>query len=454
MEHQGVGIVGAGIVGCVAALALQARGFSVTLFELRQDPQLEPEMKNLRSINLSLSNRGIRAMDKVDPLLSQRILESSVPLVGRMIHDRTGTKCESQLYGLFGEHNNSIDRSVFNKLLIEETQHRGIKVLFNHRLIAVENKDVPKLSFDVLGEINDFEFDYIIGSDGAFSQFKYQVQKSMRMNTSQDYIDMQYMELYIPPGPQNSFLIDANHLHIWPRDNFMLIALPNSDGSFTSTFFSPWHVIEGIESPEAFGEFFETHFPDAVSLLGKEQLVKAYKEYPRGALIQTSAYPYHSPNKKALLIGDAAHAMVPFYGQGMNCGLEDITVLLELFDQYQDLAVSFEKYSEVRKDDLDTICKLAMDNYNEMASKVTQASFLWRKKIDYYLGKYANGRYFQWIPMYSMISFRDDISYSKAVDIRDTQDRFIRRLELGGALGVLGLALVKGYQAYTRFQRN
>lgn len=441
VQHS-VGIVGAGIVGCVAALALESRGYDVTVFEMREDPRYA-DMKNLRSINLSLSNRGIRAMNLVDLAITQNILSNSVPLVGRMIHDNTGNKQESQLYGLFGEHNNSIDRGLLNKLLIEETKRKGIKILFEHKLVGMENREVPKLIFETKGEQVSYEYDYIIGCDGAYSQFKYQLQKTMRMNLTQNYIDMQYVELYIPPGPDGSFLLDPNHLHIWPRENFMLIALANNDGSFTVTFFSPWKVIEDIKSSEEFLDFFRVNFPNAYELLGDKHLTKAYKEFPRGPLIQTSTFPYHSPNKRALVIGDAAHAMVPFYGQGMNCGLEDVTVLLDLIDKYGSLQSSFEQYSAIRKRDLDTICQLAMDNYNEMSSKVTKRSFLWRKKIDYYLGKYANGKYFQWIPMYSMISFRDDIPYSKAVEIRDSQDQFLTRLEFIGGATLLGLGLVR-----------
>lgn len=455
----GIGIVGAGIVGCVAALALDSQGYDVTVFEARPDPRLEPEMKNLRSINLSFSNRGINTLNEIDPQLTARIMEHTVPLYGRMIHDKTGQHQESQLYGLFDEHNNSIDRALFNKLLIEELRQKGVKIMFSHKLSSIASVEEPRLEFEVNGELKVYEYDYIIGADGAYSQFKYQLQKRMRMNTSQNYIDMAYLELYIGPkavgeeeSPLDKFQIHPHRLHIWPRDDFMLIALPNDDGSFTSTFFATWLLMEGFKNSRDFVEFFSENFPDAVGLLGEEQLIRAFDSYPRGPLMQTSCYPFHSPNGKALLLGDSAHAMVPFYGQGMNCGVEDVRVLLRLMKEHSDLSECFKLYTDSRKKDVDVICQLAMDNYQEMASKVTQKSFLFRKKIDYFLGKYVNGRYFQWIPFYSLISFRDDISYSKAVEIRDKQNEFLTRLEYG-ALGMVTLAAV-GLGYWKRFNRG
>lgn len=455
-EAHGVGIVGAGIVGCVAALALESKGFQVTLFELRDDPTKGTErMKSLRSVNLALSSRGINALNLVDKSITANIMNHCVPMYGRMIHDRSGTKQESQKYGLFGEYNNSIDRSLLNKLLIQEVKQRGVRVLFNHKLVKVINTDdkCPQLVFSVDGQDQMFEFDYVIGCDGSHSQFKYQLQKCMRMNASQNYIDMQYMELSIPPkeGGSNLYQIDPNHLHIWPRENFMLIALANLDGSFTSTFFSSWSLIESIKSPEEFVTFFKNQFPDAFKILGESQLAEAYEHYPRGSLIQTTAYPYHSANGRALILGDAAHLMVPFYGQGMNCGLEDVTVLMQLLEKHgNDLAAAFIDYSPSRKKDLDTICKLAMDNYNEMASKVTKKSFLFRKKIDYYLGKYCNSRFFQWIPMYLMISFRPDILYSKAVEIEARQEKILNMVQVTGVTAFIVVGVAKGLQWWRR----
>lgn len=453
-KQQSVGIVGAGLVGCLAALAFAAKGYTVYIFELRPDPRENPNPKNLRSINLAVSDRGIRALKYVDEEMAERILQYVIPMKGRMIHDISGTKQESQIYGLFGECINSIDRSFLNKVMLDEmTSSDKIKVLFNQKLIKLSqltsDDETPKMTFLDLSskteeKKKEYEFDFIVGADGAHSQFRYQLQRYSRMNFQQQYIDMQYLELCIPPNPNSKedntiFSIDPNHLHIWPRHNFMLIALANQDGSFTSTFFSPWSVIESLKTADDFVEFFQFNFPDAYQLMGEESLRYSFDHQPRGSLMQVTAFPYHSPNGRALIIGDAAHSMVPFYGQGMNCGFEDVRVLMELIDSSnQDVKACFKQYSQDRHQDLLTICKLALDNYYEMSSKVTSPLYLFRKKIDYFLGKYASGRFLTWIPMYSMISFRGDIGYSDAVKIEKRQLRILNNIQ-NGTLGALAI---------------
>lgn len=464
-RHQGVGIVGAGLVGCLAALAFAAKGFSVTLFEFRDDPStVSQKEKNLRSINLAVSSRGIGALKYVDEAMADRILENVIPMKGRMIH--TGLKQESQLYGLFGESINSIDRAYLNEYLLDEIRHSEVNVLFKHKLIKLDNlseEQTPKMTFidmaseDLENRTKTFEFDYVVGADGAHSQFRYQLQRSMRMNVSQQYVDMQYLELYIPPSKdaESKFSIDPNHLHIWPRHNFMLIALANKDGSFTSTFFSPWSVIENIKTSDEFIDFFKENFPDAFELIGSENLKQVYDSNPRGSLMQVDVYPYNNPSGRAIIIGDAAHSMVPFYGQGMNCGFEDVKVLMEIIDRNNgNVSQAFKDYSVERKQDLNAICKLAMDNFQEMSSKVTSPWYLIRKKLDYTLGKYANGRLFQWLPLYTMISFRDDISYAKAIEIEKRQTVILNNIQYGtlGAIAIFGIA--KAAQFWNQMSRN
>lgn len=435
-----VGIVGGGLVGCLAALAFEKKGYDVTIFELRDDPR-KVDSGNLRSINLAVSDRGIRALNYVDKEMAERVLKHVIPMHGRMIHDLSGTKQQSQKYGLFGEGINSIDRSFLNKCLLDEIDKSGIKIYFKHKLMEITGlKDCsPTLLFATKEDPRTaFDFDFIVGADGAHSQFRYQLQKIMRMNFSQEYIDMQYLELSIPPkldGP-SPFSIDAHHLHIWPRKNFMLIALPNENGSFTVTFFSPWSVMEQLKTEDEFLQFFKTNFPDAYDLIGDGSLKHTYNNNPRGSLMQVEVYPYHDPTGRAILIGDAAHLMVPFYGQGMNCGFEDVRVLMELIEKHGDKA--FEVYSPSRREDLRTICKLALDNYYEMSSKVVSRRYLVRKKIDEVLGKLAHGKW--WIPMYTMISFRGDISYSDAVNREKRQGSILKGIELGFYTGAILVA--------------
>lgn len=460
-ETQSVGIIGAGLVGCLAALAFQAKGYDVTLFEMRPDPRTASEAtKSLRSINLAVSDRGIRAMKYVDEQMTSRVLQHVIPMKGRMIHDITGTKQKSQLYGLYGESINSIDRLFLNKCLLDELKNVNVK--FEHKLVSVGNMDgedsKPYLQFSTGSDVTEkYSFDFVVGADGAHSQFRYQLQKQMRMDYSQTYVDMQYMELYIPPvegaDPQSNdrFAIDANHLHIWPRKNYMLIALANGDGSFTSTFFSPWKVIESFKDDEEFLKFFQSSFPDAYGLIGEKGLRYAFNHQPRGSLMQCAVNPYTSPNNRGIVIGDAAHSMVPFYGQGMNCGFEDVRVLMELIDSNEgDAKAAFAQYTGARKADLHAICKLAWDNYYEMSTKVIDPFYLVRKKVDYFLGKYANGIFFPWIPLYTMISFRGDIRYSDAVRIEKRQSKVLDWIQYATVGSLAAWGLVKAAQAWDR----
>lgn len=369
---------------------------------------------------------------------------------GRMIHDASGLKQESQVYGLFGEHINSIDRSYLNDVLLDYVKNIGVEILFMHKFLGVHfgQNGKPILTFRNLAtQVEDNlqkEYDFVVGSDGAYSRFRYQLQKTMKMNVAQEYIDMNYLELRIPAGPQGQFTIDPNHLHIWPRHKFMLIALPNKDGSFTSTFFAPSAVFALLKNPLDFSSFVQKHFPDAHQLIGKKNLEQSFEANPVCSLMQIRSYPYHNPQGNCVIIGDAAHLMVPFYGQGMNCGFEDVRVLMELIEvNGGDIYKAAVAYSDARKDDLDAICNLALDNYHEMSSKVTSVGYLFKKRIDYFLGMYCNGRFFQWLPLYTMISFRSDVPYSRAIQIAKRQDKILNIIQLSSASAILIFAAAK-----------
>ncbi|CCH42857.1 Kynurenine 3-monooxygenase [Wickerhamomyces ciferrii] len=440
-----VGVVGAGLVGCLAALGLSKKGYKVTILELRDDPR-KSQNKNLRSINLAVSNRGINALEYVDPELAEIVLSKVIPMTGRMIHNLEGVQT-SQNYGLTGkEAINSIDRSYLNELLLNEVEKAGITLKFNHKLDRIDfNNDNgnPILKF-IGNEIEPLEFDFIIGADGSFSKVRQNLQKFIRMDYQQEYIDCGYLELSIPGGgpQQNEFLLDKNHLHIWPRDKFMLIALANLDGSFTSTFFAPWDILEKLSNDDAVLEFFEKYFKDSVELIGKDHLLKCFRDHPRGSLLTLNCKPYHFANK-VIVIGDAAHSMVPFYGQGMNCGFEDVYVLLKLLEQEKDVGAAFSKYSETRYKDLASILELAKENYKEMSHKVNSKVFLLKKQIDFILTRILKDK---WLPLYTMISFRQDIMYSKAVEVHQRQDKILKIIQnviLGAA--VFGASRVYKY---------
>lgn len=427
-----VAIVGAGLVGCLAALGLEKEGYQVTIFELRDDPR-KSHNKQLRSINLAVSNRGINALRYVDPKLCDKVLERVIPMTGRMIHHVDG-KQESQQYDIDGQGINSIDRSYLNDLLLDEIDSkRHIKVVFNKKLIKLDLQNDPVLHFSDDSQT----FDLVIGADGSFSKVRQELQKVVRMDYSQEYIDCAYIELSIPAGKSSElFQIDKNHLHIWPRHNFMLIALPNLDGSFTSTFFAPWSMIEGLDSDTKVLSFFQREFPDAVELITKEKLLYAFQHHPRGKLLSIKCNPYHYEDK-VLIIGDAAHSMVPFYGQGMNCGFEDVFVLLTLLKQHKSIGTTFTEYTKIRHKDLIAIVDLAIENYKEMSHKVTSKWFLFKKQVDFALTYLLKDK---WIPLYTMVSFRDDIPYSMAVKRWQRQD-WILKLIQKCTLGLVGVGI-------------
>ncbi|ODV93198.1 hypothetical protein PACTADRAFT_35829 [Pachysolen tannophilus NRRL Y-2460] len=449
-KEKEVGVIGAGLVGCLTALALQKKGYKVILFELRQDPRLKStKEKNLRSINLAISDRGIKALKYVDENLAKKVLDKVIPMRGRMIHDSKGNQ-ESQLYGLYGESIKSIDRGYLNQELLNEIDIINksgvgypIEVLFGKKLINLsflgeeENPTVTIVDQSSHQE-QIFEFDFIVSADGAFSATRHYLQRYVRMTFKQEFIDTCYIELSIPAGPGNSFLIDPNHLHIWPRDKFMLIALPNQNGSFTSTFFSSWELAESLNTDTKILNFFKEHFEDGLKLIGEDNLISSFKNNPKGSLVQIHCNPYNYKGK-AILIGDAAHGMVPFYGQGMNCGFESLRILLEMLEKNNfNTEKAFNQYSKERHQDLEVILKLALDNYNEMSHDVTSIVYLMRKKIDSFLGRLLRGK---WLPLYTMISFRGDIPYSEAISIEKRQQNIIKKLEAAIFVGTIYAAV-------------
>ncbi|GJJ12058.1 hypothetical protein Clacol_006299 [Clathrus columnatus] len=375
-------VVGAGPVGCTTALAFAKAGWEVSIYEGRADIRLSSSKKNLaqRSVNLAISSRGLAALYSIEPNLMDRILNKAIPMKGRLLHLASG-KTESQLYDPSDQCIHSIDRGLLNQVLLQEAINcPAIQVHFEHKLTTADfNRRILTFSTSNKEALFDVHFDLCVGADGSYSNVRRQMMRVMRMDYQQYYIPHDYVELKIPAGIDESgkryFLLDPNHLHIWPRYSFMLIALPNEDKSFTSTLFAPTSELAKLDTREKASEWLKEYFPDAVSLVGEETLLNDFERNPRNSLISLQAKPYHYKDR-CIILGDAAHSMVPFYGQGLNCGLEDVRVLMNILrnegviqpskrkggDVDQNLERAFRRYSETRHDDLVAICDLAMDN--------------------------------------------------------------------------------------------
>lgn len=415
-KNKNIVIMGAGLVGSLMAIYLRKRGYSVSIYERRADMR-KSKVAAGRSINLALSNRGWKPLAEVG--LETAISEMIIPMNGRIMHDANGN-LTFQPYGKEGQAINSISRGGLNQLLIEQAEAAGVNVHFDHKCLGVDH-DKTTVSLEYNGETIEITADIIIGADGAYSAVRQAFQKTDRFNFNQHYIDHGYKELVIPAGAAGSFLIEKNALHIWPRGNYMLIALPNTDGSFTCTLFFPFEgdrSFDTLKTDDEIMDFFMEVFPDAVDLM--PTLLADYKSNPTSSLLTIKCYPWVKNN--TLIIGDASHAIVPFYGQGMNSGFEDCRVLNDMLEEHSDdWETVLPLYQATRKPDADAILDLALQNFIEMRDLVADEYFLTRKKIEAKLNtEYPD----QWIPLYSMVTFQEDIRYSEAIE-RGRQQKLI-----------------------------
>ncbi|UII33415.1 FAD-dependent monooxygenase [Fulvivirga ulvae] len=404
-----ISLVGAGLVGSLMAIYLAKRGYKVDVYERREDMR-KGGAEGGRSINLALSNRGLLPLEEVGIIEAAK--KMVIPMRGRMMHDNKGF-LTFQPYGRLGQAINSISRGGLNELLMNEAEKLGVKIHFNHSCVGI-NFDRNLLFFDVDGKRIEKNADIIIGTDGAFSVVRRLMQRTDRFNYSQYYIEHGYKELSIPPAANNGFKIEKNALHIWPRGNYMLIALPNLDGSFTCTLFFPFKgqpSFDTLQSRNDVEEFFRKVFPDAYELM--PTLADDFQSNPTSSLVTVKCSPW--VKKRTLIIGDASHAIVPFYGQGMNSGFEDCRILNSLLDEHQDnWDVVLQRFNDSRKPDADAISDLALQNFIEMRDLVADKEFLLRKKIE---AKLHDLYPEQWIPLYSMVTFNENIRYSEAMNI-------------------------------------
>uniref|UniRef100_A0A670Y3S4 L-amino-acid oxidase n=1 Tax=Pseudonaja textilis TaxID=8673 RepID=A0A670Y3S4_PSETE len=361
-----------------------------------------------RSINLALSHRGREALKAVG--MEDQIVSKGIPMKGRRIHTHSG-KRYTIFYGIKSQYILSIDRANLNKeLLTAAEKYPNVKLYFEHKLLHC-NVDSGLLTFSGPDQMTkEITCDLIVGCDGAFSTVRKQFMRQTRFDYSQVYIPHGYLELKIPPK-NGDFAMEPNYLHIWPRNTFMMIALPNLDKSFTCTLFMPFDDFEKLATGEQVLNFFKTYFPDSVPLIGEHELMQDYFVLPAQAMISVKCSSYHT-GSQCVLMGDAAHAVVPFYGQGMNAGFEDCLVFDELMDQFQnDLGVCLPMFSKLRVPDDHAISDLAMYNYIEMRERVNSRWFIFRKHIDNWLHALLPSVI---IPLYTMVTF-SRIRYHEAV---------------------------------------
>lgn len=421
-KQQHIALIGAGLVGSLLSIYLARRGHRVTIYERRPDMRKD-KVAGGRSINLALSDRGFKGLEGVG--LADKIRRIGIPMYGRMIHQLSGDVV-FQPYGKENQAIYSVSRAELNKSLMNFAESEsGVNIKFDQRCTDINiDQGVAELHHEQTGKRSFTEADVIMAADGAFSAVRYSMQKTDRFDYSQHYLEHGYKELSIPAGPGNSFLLEQNALHIWPRNSYMLIALPNPDGSFTCTLFFPFEGIPSFASlntKEKVLTFFREQFPDALALM--PDLEREFFAHPTGSLITIKCFPWSYKNK-VLMLGDASHAIVPFFGQGMNSGFEDCTVLNELMEVYQNFEVLFKAFEQSRKPNTDAIAELAYENFIEMRDKVADPKFLFRKKVEKMLNEHYPE---QFIPKYSMVTF-SDIPYSEALEAGKRQDAFFEKL--------------------------
>jgi kynurenine 3-monooxygenase len=416
-------LIGAGLNGPLLAILLMQRGFAVAIYERRPDMR-KVRISAGRSINLALSTRGIHALQQAG--LWERMRSIIIPMKGRMMHSLAG-ELTFQPYGKNeAEVINSISRAELNIALINAAEKQGATIHFNQRCTGYDLKTgAMRVRDEETGEDTTRETGVVIGCDGSVSSIRAEMLKLSRFNFSQQYLDYGYKELTIPAGADGKHLLETHALHIWPRGNHMLIALPNIDGTFACILFLPFEGADGfagLTTRAQVIQFFESRFPDAAPLM--PQVAENYFANPTGAMVTIKCSPWHVEGR-ALLLGDAVHAIVPFFGQGINCGFEDCTCLVELLDRHgADWQRVFAEFEKERKVNTDAIADLAVENFTEMRDRVADSRFLFRKKVELALeAKYPQ----LFVPKYAMVTFHR-IPYSVAQARGVVQDRMLAEL--------------------------
>jgi kynurenine 3-monooxygenase len=419
-KSQKIAIVGSGLVGSLLAIYLKKEGHIVHVYDR------SPDIRNIqfsgRSINLAMSHRGWKALDEAG--VGDKVRNIAVAMEKRAIHLKD--KLNFQYYGLSGESIYSLSRGVLNRKMIDLAEEAGAQFFFEQKIWDITLADATlHIGETERGEWQELKYDMVFGADGAFSRIRHRMQRQSMFNYSQEFLDTGYKELHIPANPDGSYKLDKHSLHIWPRGKYMLIALPNLDGSFTCTLFMPF---EGENSFASLNDrpkveaFFRENLPDTIDVI--PDLAEDFFKNPTSTLVTMKCFPWTYTDKIAL-IGDAAHAIVPFYGQGMNAGFEDITILYEMMQQYgNDWKTIFSEYEKSRKPNADAIAELSYRNFMEMSTKTADENFLLQKKIE---KLFAEKHPEKWLPLYDRVTFSYR-PYTEALAIGNHQNAIMEEV--------------------------
>ena len=416
-------IVGAGLVGSLWAVYMRKAGYKVVIYERRSDIR-KAEISAGKSINLALSARGWNSLNAAG--IKADIEKIAIPMSGRIMHSEEG-ELTYQPYGKKEEAMYSVSRGHLNAIMMDLAEEKGNSTIhYNHQCLNADLKNGKITLKNLLtDEIFEDQADVVFAADGAYSAIRYNsMQKVDRFNFSQFYVEDGYKELLLPAGKDGSYQIEKNALHIWPRGRFMLIALPNEDGSFTCTLFMPYenheHAFNDLDTDEKVDDFFKKVFPDFYDMM--PNLVENWHQNPLSSMSITRCFPWTMG--KFALLGDSAHATVPFYGQGMNAGFEDCFVMWELYNKCGNWKETFQEFQKIRKPDGDALQDLSLDNYYVMRDHVADKKFLLQKKIEAKLHKNYPDK---WIPLYSQVSF-STIRYSEAYKNGKKQEKIMKEI--------------------------
>ena len=417
---QKIAIVGSGLVGSLLAIYLRKAGHSVHIYD--RSPDIRQIEFSGRSINLAMSNRGWKALDGVG--VGDAVRQIAIPMDKRAIH--LVDKLNFQAYGQEGEAIYSISRGLLNRKMIDLAEAAGAEFFFEQKIWDVTLADATlHIGETERGAWEEKKYDMVFGADGAFSRIRHRMQRQSMFDYSQEFLKIGYKELNIPANPDGTHKLDPNSFHIWPRGEYMLIALPNLDGSFTCTLFMPFegdNSLAALKDIKQVEDFFAKNFPDSIEVI--PMLAEDFFKNPTSTLVTMKCFPWAYEDKIAL-IGDACHAIVPFYGQGMNAGFEDITVLNEMIQLYgNDWKTILSEYQKSRKPNADAIAELSYRNFMEMSTKTADEKFLLQKKIEkVFSDKHPD----LWIPLYSRVTFSDR-PYAEALAIGDAQNAIMEEI--------------------------